>query len=727
VKRRAERAGTRRFRYALLPLLTLVPTQAAGQRPAELSGRVYDGTGAPVVAASVELVEAGGRVLSDPAGRYRFRAVSGGRYTLQVTRVGYAPRALVVDVEGGRTQTLDVELAAAPLRLDEVAVSVPTLGDEGVRLARADIERSGARSAGELLGALPGVVVRATSPGGPVTVSVRGGAPDDVLVLLDGVVLNDPLTGEADLSTVSADAIQSLEVLPGARSARYGPRAEAGVILIQTRAESPAREVSGGVGSLGAASAALVWGGTEPVAWGAGAEWSTLSGVFDFEIPGEAGGGSGRRVNADARTTGGWTSLLARAAGGTVRIRGSGERLERGLPGRSYAPSPLARQSVDRLQGAASWERATERTSLRISTAAATHRVRFSDADPPFGLPYDDTARVRSYDLRAEGERSARGRLVFGAGLEARRQSVRASALREDVPDGRTELGVFGHASYPVRLGSATELLLSGELRTDRDSDAGWTLSRSLTASSTLLGAGAHLALRSSYSPPTLADQYFRAEVGVEPNAELVAERVPWEIEVGVARSLALGATRVDVGVTAYRGDVRGMIVWAPDFRFVWSPRNVDVRRTGLESRMAVSGWGGRARLRAQHTYTRVVYDQPPPDDDAQVIYRPRHTASIDIGWQDDTWLLDLGARFTGVRYPVPARLNALPPYWTTSAGVGRTWLLRGWTVAPSVRADRLFGERESLIFGFPEPGRTLRVDLALRPSRNLMDRATPR
>jgi hypothetical protein len=158
----------------------------------------------------------------------------------------------------------------------------------------------------------------------------------------------------------------------------------------------------------------------------------------------------------------------------------------------------------------------------------------------------------------------------------------------------------------------------------------------------------------------------------------------------------------------------------------VWSPRNVDVERFGVESR-ALSALDEHVHLRLLHSYTRVVYDRLPPDDDVQVIYRPRHTASVELGWESGAWLLDLGARFTGVRYPVPARVNALPSFWTSSASVSRSWLVRGWTLTPAVRADRLFGERESLIFGFPEPGRTLRVDLALRPSRNLLDRAIPR
>ena len=164
-----------------------------------------------------------------------------GRYTLRVTRIGYRERTLAVALEGGRTLQLDVELVPDPVLLEGVGVSVAREAGAGTAVSREAIASSGARSAGDVLRDLPGVVVRSTGPGSAQTASVRGSAPDAVLVLVDGVVLNDPVTGEADLSTVPAETIGSLVLLPGARSARYGPRAEAGGILIETRREDARR------------------------------------------------------------------------------------------------------------------------------------------------------------------------------------------------------------------------------------------------------------------------------------------------------------------------------------------------------------------------------------------------------------------------------------------------------------------------------------------------------
>ena len=61
--------------------------------------------------------------------------------------------------------------------------------------------------------------------------------------------------------------------------------------------------------------------------------------------------------------------------------------------------------------------------------------------------------------------------------------------------------------------------------------------------------------------------------------------------------------------------------------------------------------------------------------------------------------------------------MNALPGFWSAEAGLSREWRLGGWTAVTAIDVDRLFGERESLIAGYPEPGRRVRFDLRLRRS----------
>ena len=87
-----------------------------------------------------------------------------------------------------------------------------------------------------------------TAPAAP---QLRGGGPDEVLVLVDGFPVNDPLTGRADLSRIPSREVEAVTLLPGAQTVRAGSRAMAGVIVVETRRERGAEGAAWG-GSHGA-------------------------------------------------------------------------------------------------------------------------------------------------------------------------------------------------------------------------------------------------------------------------------------------------------------------------------------------------------------------------------------------------------------------------------------------------------------------------------------------
>src|SRR3569833_374875 len=88
----------------------------------------------------------------------------------------------------------------------------------------------------ELLRYLPGIEVQARGPMGSQSDFVlRGGTFQQVLVILDGVRLNDPNSGHftSYIPIVPAE-IDRIEILKGASSSIYGSEAVGGVIHIIT-------------------------------------------------------------------------------------------------------------------------------------------------------------------------------------------------------------------------------------------------------------------------------------------------------------------------------------------------------------------------------------------------------------------------------------------------------------------------------------------------------------
>ena len=103
-------------------------------------------------------------------------------------------------------------------------------------LSLKDIERSSARTVGELLEHVPGVDIIDESGGsGQKRVSIRGSRSNQVMVVMDGVPLNDPLVGDADLSLIPLSMVKEIRITKTGSSHVYGSGALSGVIDIVTK------------------------------------------------------------------------------------------------------------------------------------------------------------------------------------------------------------------------------------------------------------------------------------------------------------------------------------------------------------------------------------------------------------------------------------------------------------------------------------------------------------
>src|SRR2546426_6753650 len=88
----------------------------------------------------------------------------------------------------------------------------------------------------DALRTVPGVEIRRSGSVGKISsISIRGANPNQVQVLIDGVRVKSPMSGQIDLSDVSPELIDRIEVIRGAQSTLYGADAMGGVINIITK------------------------------------------------------------------------------------------------------------------------------------------------------------------------------------------------------------------------------------------------------------------------------------------------------------------------------------------------------------------------------------------------------------------------------------------------------------------------------------------------------------
>jgi vitamin B12 transporter len=162
-------------------------------------------------------------------------------------------RSLIVSPDTiNSMKNIDIEAVVVsaqrvPVAFSQVARIVKVIGKE-------EIQSAPVQSLQDLLRYALNVDVRQRGNlGVQADISIRGGSFDQVLILLNGININDPQTGHHSLNLpVSFDAIERIEILEGPAARIYGPNAFSGAINIITgTSDHPNLKVRTGGGQNG--------------------------------------------------------------------------------------------------------------------------------------------------------------------------------------------------------------------------------------------------------------------------------------------------------------------------------------------------------------------------------------------------------------------------------------------------------------------------------------------
>lgn len=222
---------------------------------AALNGYVKDeSNGETLIGATVVIKDTKFGSYTNRQGFYNINNVPAGQYTIKVSMVGYETREIKVTLDKNLVKRLDIQIKAGSVISEGISVTADRdVESRQISISKVNIpiqQIKEIRIGGEsdvfrAIQMLPGVLTSSQISSG---LYIRGGSPDQNLVLLDGTTVYNPSHLFGFISTFNSDAIKDVELIKGGYPAEYGSRLSS--VLNITQKDGNRNEFQG-VASLG--------------------------------------------------------------------------------------------------------------------------------------------------------------------------------------------------------------------------------------------------------------------------------------------------------------------------------------------------------------------------------------------------------------------------------------------------------------------------------------------
>lgn len=220
------------MKRTLVIFFVLSVTLNAISQTGTVRGFVYEKkNGEPVMFTNVYLKGTTLGVYTDINGYYSLTRIPIGKYTLMVTSIGYDTAKIEIVVEANKILEKNLTLSTTSIQLDEFVISAERqemktqVFTSLVKITPKQVNMlpsvGGERDIAQFLQVIPGVVFTGDQGG---QLYIRGGAPIQNKVLLDGMVIFNPFHSIGLFSVFDTDIIRNTDVFTGGFNVEYGGR-----------------------------------------------------------------------------------------------------------------------------------------------------------------------------------------------------------------------------------------------------------------------------------------------------------------------------------------------------------------------------------------------------------------------------------------------------------------------------------------------------------------------
>jgi len=729
----------------ILVCVSLTFIAAGSQSLSKIEGYIYDENGMPLAGADVAVVGTGYGAATDAIGYFNIENLFTGEYRVQVSYVGYKSetRANII-VSKDVPATLFFKLVPLITTTTEIVVEADREIDQltkiSINITAEDIEKSSARTLGELLIQIPGISIIDEGAGsGQKRISIRGSNPNQVLVMLDGIPLNDPLTGEVDLNLIPVSIIESVSIKKGGNSAESGSGSIGGSVEITSRQEFLDEiTFAANAGSFGARGLQpSLSGKLSGINYYVGYEIRTEEGDYPYTYQKPDGEiVTDNRLNAGFKSEQYFVKLGFISGAHKAAIQLNIFDSQRGLPGTVYFLTPYALADVTRKIVAGNYTYKSNQAMLALQLSAHNNRSEYENLwppDPPLKYktvpPYHRRYEVTSYQGQLNGSYKWLAQNQATIRLSYRRDIFRDENLLIPGldPISETDNRQFGIAlendwDFPSPDWiQHSRLLIAGRydhirfLNTSRDRTDEYFSPRIGILighhDEWILNFSANLG--KSFRSPTFGDLFYQ-DFRVRGNADLLPEK---SLDFDISLNIGLPwLHQPEFGITYFRQNLENLIIWELGSFATWQPVNLDAFIDGWEYTLQWDIWPQYLSLHLDHTFLN-ARDRSGrhTTNDKFLTYRPRHTTKMKIEFRYQPFTLQYFKRIVGERYVTPANTVSLPGYTADDVSLLAGFPVGNLDFVLKLMILNLFDTRYEIIEHAPLPGRHWRTGIEIK------------
>ncbi len=244
------------MKYLPFVILVLAGLSAPAQNKFTLSGYVKDAASGETMLGATVSVEGFPRTVS--SNQYGFYSITlpEGKYNLVVSYVGYQPRNFSLQLLADVSHNFNLESWAVLSAEVVLTARKREKNTESAQMGNISLPISEIKSVPAFLGEVDLLKVVQLLPGvrnageGSSGIYVRGGGPDQNLIMLDDAVVYNTGHLFGFFSIFNADAIKNVTLIKGGMPARYGGRLSSVLDVSMKEGNNQRFQVEGGIGLI---------------------------------------------------------------------------------------------------------------------------------------------------------------------------------------------------------------------------------------------------------------------------------------------------------------------------------------------------------------------------------------------------------------------------------------------------------------------------------------------